>query len=125
MIRERSSTAMAREIAEIPAACARALSERSDVSHIADRIRSFAPRFVVICGRGSSGHAGIFLRYLFEVRAGLLMAQTLNHGNEHRAHICTILGALGLEVPELDGWSWGLDTGRFTEDPVVHTIPQY
>jgi glucosamine--fructose-6-phosphate aminotransferase (isomerizing) len=74
ILRERSSTAMAREIAEIPAACARALSERSDVSHIADRIRNFAPRFVVICGRGSSGHAGIFLRYLFEVRVGLLVS---------------------------------------------------
>jgi len=60
-----------------------------------------------------------------EVRAGLLVAQTLNHGNEHRAQICTILGSLGLEVPELDGWSYGIDTGRFTEDPVVHTIPTY
>src|SRR4029079_550470 len=36
-----------------------------------------------------------------EVRAGLLVAQTLNHGNEHRAHVCTILGQLGLEVPEV------------------------
>lgn len=74
ILRDRSSTAMAREIAEIPSACARALSERKGVAHIADRIRSFAPRFVVICGRGSSGHAGIFLRYLFEVRAGLLVS---------------------------------------------------
>jgi len=62
---------------------------------------------------------------LTEVRAGLLVAQALNHGNEHRAHICTILGSLGLEVPDVDGWAYGIDTGRFTEDPVVHTIPQY
>lgn len=60
-----------------------------------------------------------------EVRAGMLIAQLLNHGNEHRAQICTIIGALGLDDPEIDGWAYGIDTGRFTEDPVVHTIAQY
>jgi len=74
-------------------------------------------RLISWTSEGSGAHT--------EVRAGLLVAQTLNHGNEHRAHICTILGSLGLEVPEIDGWSWGIDTGRFTEDPVVHTIPTY
>jgi glutamine---fructose-6-phosphate transaminase (isomerizing) len=75
MIRfEHSPTAMAREIAEIPLAAVRALSLGTAVSDIAGRIRGFDPRFVVICGRGSSGHAGIFLRYLFEIRAGLLVS---------------------------------------------------
>src|SRR5665811_2032462 len=30
------------------------------------------PRIIVFCGRGSSGHIGVYLRYLFEARLGLL-----------------------------------------------------
>ena len=32
------------------------------------------PRIVVFCGRGSSGHVGVYLRYLFEARLGLLVS---------------------------------------------------
>jgi len=27
---------------------------------------------MVFCGRGSSGHVGVYLRYLFEARLGML-----------------------------------------------------
>jgi len=63
---------MARETAEIPAATGRLLA-RSDVfAAVAERIERAKPRIVVFCGRGSSGHVGVYLRYLFEVRLGLL-----------------------------------------------------
>jgi uncharacterized damage-inducible protein DinB len=53
-----------------------------------------------------------------EAKAGILVAQTLNHGNEHRAQIFTIITTgLGMEPPDLDGWSYAVATGRFTEDP--------
>ena len=65
---------MAQEIAEIPAATERLLSTQQTAEAVARRIRLFDPRFVVICGRGSSGHVGVYLRYLFEVRAGLLVS---------------------------------------------------
>jgi uncharacterized damage-inducible protein DinB len=39
----------------------------------------------------------------------LLFLQAVHHGNDHRTHICTIIGARGLEAPVLDGW-------RFWED---------
>ena len=75
MIRSDALTAMAREIAEIPAGAERLLSRQAEVAAIAGRIRAFDPRFVVVCGRGSSGHASVFLRYLFEIRAGLLVSE--------------------------------------------------
>jgi uncharacterized damage-inducible protein DinB len=53
----------------------------------------------------------------FEVKAGMLLAQTLNHGNEHRAQIFTILTTIEVEPPDLDGWSWGYATGRFVLKP--------
>jgi hypothetical protein len=37
---------------------------------------------------------------------GLLLVQAVHHGNDHRTQICSTLGALGLEVPELDGWEY-------------------
>ena len=52
-----------------------------------------------------------------EAAAGMLVAQVLNHGNEHRAQIFTILTTIGEEPPNLDAWSYGLATGRFRETP--------
>src|SRR5258705_5841813 len=69
-----ASTAMAREIAEIPAAAGRLLARHHPVSAIADRIGRAAPRIVIVCGRGSSGHVGVYLRYLVEARIGLLVS---------------------------------------------------
>ena len=65
---------MSREIQEIPLTTERLLAERDLVTTVADRIRKTDPRVVVISGRGSSGNVGIFLRYLFETRAGLLVS---------------------------------------------------
>ena len=63
---------MARETAEIPAAAERLLARTDLFAAIAERIEQAKPRIVVFCGRGSSGHVGVYLRYLFEARLGLL-----------------------------------------------------
>jgi len=42
---------------------------------------------------------------------GLLLLQAIHHGNDHRTQIWSTLGALGLEVPELDGWEFWLTQG--------------
>jgi glutamine---fructose-6-phosphate transaminase (isomerizing) len=65
---------MAREIREIPGTAERLLAEHDLVAAVVSRIRQADPRVVVISGRGSSGNAGTFLRYLFEARAGLLVS---------------------------------------------------
>jgi uncharacterized damage-inducible protein DinB len=36
----------------------------------------------------------------------LMFLQALHHGNDHRTHIGTILGANGLPAPDLDGWAY-------------------
>ncbi|MCL4765696.1 MAG: SIS domain-containing protein [Hyphomicrobiaceae bacterium] len=65
---------MAREIAEIPAAAERLLARDEQAAAIADRIRAARPRMVVVCGRGSSGHVGVYLRYLIETQVGLTVS---------------------------------------------------
>ena len=65
---------MARETAEIPAAVGHLLARADLFDAIAGRIEQAKPRIVVFCGRGSSGHVGVYLRYLFEARLGLLVS---------------------------------------------------
>lgn len=52
-----------------------------------------------------------------EASAGILVAQALNHGNEHRAQIYTVLTTIGVEPPHYDAWSYAMATGLFREDP--------
>ena len=39
----------------------------------------------------------------------MLLLQALHHGNDHRTQICSTLGALDLEVPEIDAWEFWAD----------------
>ncbi|HJS27324.1 MAG TPA: DinB family protein [Actinomycetota bacterium] len=36
----------------------------------------------------------------------MLLIQAIHHGNDHRTQICSTLGALDLELPEIDGWDY-------------------
>jgi glucosamine--fructose-6-phosphate aminotransferase (isomerizing) len=67
-----TASAMARETAEIPAAAERLLARTDEFATIVERIEQAKPRIVIFCGRGSSGHVGVYLRYVFETRLGLL-----------------------------------------------------
>ena len=68
-------TAMAAEIAEAPEAAAAFLRESGPLAEVL--ARDLAGRdfpFAVICGRGSSSHAGVYLRYLIESHLGLVVS---------------------------------------------------
>src|SRR5262249_24050553 len=66
-----TASAMAREIGESAAVVARIVDGRPAVRDIAERLTIGSAPLCVICGRGSSGHAGVFLRYLIETRLRL------------------------------------------------------
>ena len=51
---------------------------------------------------------------VFAVPAGVFITQALHHANEHRAHICTILGALGYAPPDVSAWGYANASGRMT-----------
>ena len=56
--------------------------------------------------RGSHGE--------YSVPAGVFLTQAIHHANEHRAHVCTIIGELGCESPDVSAWGYALATGRMT-----------
>jgi uncharacterized damage-inducible protein DinB len=45
------------------------------------------------------------------VNVGVLLIQALHHGNDHRTHICTILGQHGIPYGEMDVWEYGASIG--------------
>jgi uncharacterized damage-inducible protein DinB len=47
---------------------------------------------------------------------GILLTQLINHGNEHRAHATTILGANAKETPIISGWRYGIAAGISVHD---------
>ena len=40
------------------------------------------------------------------VRAGTFLVQASHHANDHRTQICSILGSIGIEPPEITGWGY-------------------
>ena len=48
----------------------------------------------------------------FRYPLGILLAQAIHHGTDHRSQICTALTNLGITPPEIDVWAYGESTGR-------------
>jgi glutamine---fructose-6-phosphate transaminase (isomerizing) len=65
------SSAMAREICESPDVVSRIVRNRRAIADVAKRLDMDGVPLAVLCGRGSSGHVGVFLRYLIETRLHL------------------------------------------------------
>ena len=42
----------------------------------------------------------------------LFLLQAVNHGTEHRSQVATILTQLGVEPPEMDGWTYFFASGH-------------
>ena len=45
------------------------------------------------------------------VASGVVAIQALHHGNDHRTHVCTILGQHGIPYGEMDVWAYGETIG--------------
>ena len=56
------SSAMAQEVGESADVVSRIVRNRHTIIEIARRLDIGAASLAVLCGRGSSGHAGVFLR---------------------------------------------------------------
>jgi glucosamine--fructose-6-phosphate aminotransferase (isomerizing) len=62
---------MAGEMGEQPSVLSDILDRRSTVRDLAERIRRYDPKFVLLAARGSSDNAALYAKYLVEVLLGL------------------------------------------------------
>lgn len=76
-----AGTTMWTEIAEQPEVWRRGLAERGRIEPVTTAVRRAAPRFVLFAARGTSDHAALYAKYLFEVvhqlPAGLISPSTV------------------------------------------------
>ncbi len=56
----------------------------------------------------------------FMLHSWVVLIQALHHGNDHRTHICTILGHHGLTYGDMDVWAYGEATGGMTPIEATH-----
>ncbi|HEY7139939.1 MAG TPA: DinB family protein [Methylomirabilota bacterium] len=49
---------------------------------------------------------------IHDVALGVILVQVLDHGTDHRSQVSTILTAIGVTPPRLDGWAYGRACGR-------------
>ena len=47
----------------------------------------------------------------YRVDTGVILLQALHHGNDHRTHVCTILGLHDIAYGQVDVWAYGEATG--------------
>lgn len=67
-----SQTIMEQEAQQAPSIIEQQLkANQSQIITMAEKLRQFAPKMVMIIGRGSSDHAGVFGKYLIEIEAGI------------------------------------------------------
>ena len=52
-------------------------------------------------------------------RGAVIIAQAVHHADDHRTQVLSMLGARGIDVPELDLWAYGVSAGftRTTAEP--------
>ena len=66
------STIMEKEAAQAPSVIKNQIIENQSIAaKIGAKLREIAPKSVMIIGRGSSDHAGVFGKYLIEIEAGV------------------------------------------------------
>src|SRR4029077_6672322 len=71
-----------------------------------DRLIGLAPRI-----SPDEANEARFQDGLFKLHSGVVVIQALHHGNDHRTHICTILGHNGVTYGDMDVWAYGEATG--------------
>jgi Uncharacterized protein conserved in bacteria len=58
-----------------------------------------------------------FKRGAMTIHVGVLLIQALHHGNDHRTHVCTILGHHGIPYGDMDVWAYGEAIGALIPIP--------
>lgn len=79
---------------------------RAEAVRSGDELIEIVPRI-----KSDDAHEATFQDGRFMLHSGVVVIQALHHGNDHRTHICTILGHNGLTYGDMDVWAYGDATG--------------
>jgi uncharacterized damage-inducible protein DinB len=93
------------------------LSERMaegpvSLDDLAERIRRMGPRWEALARDPELPEREITTRDGWRVAGKVVMSQAIHHAADHRTQILSILGARGVEAPELDLWDFAISDGH-------------
>lgn len=88
--------------------------EDAGLGALADRFRALAKRWETVLPDPAAAEREVENRWGF-AKGVAPLAQSIHHADVHRAHVLSILGARGLEVPEFDVWDHGTELGIVRE----------
>jgi len=87
------------------------LDEQSaSLDAITERFQSLATRWPAIFDDPSAPDREIPTQY-GTTRGVVVMAQSIHHADDHRTQVLSILGAVGVDLPEFDMWAHAREVG--------------
>jgi hypothetical protein len=89
------------------------------LGELAEHIRRLSPRWEVLAQDADLPGREVTSIDGFRFPGWVAMAQAIHHADDHRSHVLSILGARGLEVPELDLWAYADSVGLMHEIAVT------
>jgi uncharacterized damage-inducible protein DinB len=84
---------------------------------LAERMRQLGPRWEALAADPAAASRLVTLGDGWQTPAAIPMAQAIQHADEHRAQVLSILGGCGIATPgldvgeDLDVWHHGIETG--------------
>jgi cyclophilin family peptidyl-prolyl cis-trans isomerase/uncharacterized damage-inducible protein DinB len=87
------------------------------LQELAERIRRLGPRWETMAEDPDLAAGDVKTSDGWRLPAAVIMGQAVHHADDHRTHVLSILGARGIEVPELDLWGYAESTGTMVLDP--------
>lgn len=91
------------------------LSELPDgpvaLGELAERVRRLAPRWELLAQDADLAGRELILEDGYRMLGAVPMAQAIHHADDHRSHVLSIIGARGLEVPDLSVWHYAESAG--------------
>lgn len=85
------------------------------LNELADRFRRLGPRWEALAEDDELADRDFTTSDGWRIPGAVPMAQAIHHAADHRGHVLSILGALGLEVPELDIWDYAYASGHMQQ----------
>jgi|SRR5712692_2268429 len=101
------------------------ISERSEfpgIAILAEQAARSGDQLIEAAGRIKPDEAieAKFQEERVKLHLGVVLIQALHHGNDHRTHICTILGHHGMKYGDMDVWAYGDAIGAIVPIPASH-----
>jgi uncharacterized damage-inducible protein DinB len=81
------------------------------LDELADRIRRLGPRWELLAQDVEAPGREVTVGDGWRMIGAVPMAQAIHHADDHRTHVLSILGARGLEAPDLDVWTYAKSAG--------------